>query len=137
MKSTSVETLSIEFIDVLLKNAAKIPADSKAIILVHPVHGKALEPTPISCFAVRTPRLTVEVCGATLNDSNRSETFAWADHVAADLKKIGSSGGHPAHFKNEESPEVCYGDNWKKVQTLKQKLDGGNAFHAVPSLVVA
>jgi hypothetical protein len=57
-----------------------------------------------------------------------------ADPMAADLKEIWASGGHPPHFKVEESVEICYGDNWERLQILKRKLDGRNVFQAVPSL---
>lgn len=72
--------------------------------------------------------------GATLDENNRKETYLWADQMAADLKEIGAAGGHPAHFKLTEPVEVYYGDNWHRLQKLKQKLNGTNAFRAIPSL---
>ena len=134
MKTTTVPTLSTEFIDVLLKSATRIPLGSRGMILVHPVHGEALKPSIGSCFGTRNPRLNVEVIGATLDEGNKDETFAWADEIAGDLKRIGASGGHPAHFKNDEMVAVCYGKNWERLQSLKRKLDGENVLRAVPSL---
>ncbi|KAE9379099.1 FAD-binding domain-containing protein [Stipitochalara longipes BDJ] len=137
IRTAYVKALSEPFIDLLLKHVDKIPAGTKAMFIVHVVHGQATKAAPISCFGMRKPHLWVGIHGQTLDEDNKQEASTWADEVVKDLKAGGllMKGGYVALMGGDEPVQDCFGDNWDRLKELKKKLDPNPFFqHTVPSL---
>jgi len=136
IRTAYVKTLSEPFVDLLLKHVGKIPSGTKAMFIVHVVHGKATKAASNSCFGMREPHIWVGIHGQTPDEGNQEEAAAWADEVVEDLQKGGllMEGGYVALMGNEPV-EDCFGENWARLKELKKKLDPNNFFqHTVPSL---
>jgi hypothetical protein len=121
----------------LLKHVDNIPAGTKAMFIVHVVHGHAMKPTPNSCFGMREPHVWVGIHGQTLAEENKQEAFSWADEVVEELTEGGllTKGGYVALMGENEPTEDCFGDNWGRLKELKNKLDPNLFFrNTVPSL---
>ncbi|PMD36579.1 FAD-binding domain-containing protein [Hyaloscypha variabilis F] len=137
IRTAYVKELSEPFIDLLLKHVDKIPAGTKAMFIVHVVHGHATKPTPNSCFGMREPHVWVGIHGQTLAEENKQEAFSWADEVVEELTEGGllMKGGYVALMGENEPTEDCFGDNWGRLKELKNKLDPNLFFrNTVPSL---
>jgi FAD/FMN-containing dehydrogenase len=138
IRTAYIKQLSDQFIDMLLKYVDNIPNGTKAMFIIHIVHGQATNVTPSSCFGMREPHIWVGIHGQTLDESNKEEAYAWSDAAVEDLKESGlmMKGGYVALMGGTEPVEECFGDNWEKLKELKQKLDPKALFrHTVPSLV--
>lgn len=138
IRTAYVKELSEPFIDLLLNHVEKIPAGTKAMFIIHVVHGQATKAAPNSCFGMREPHIWVGIHGQTLDESNKQEAYAWSDEVIKDLKDNGLMmiGGYVGLMGANEPVEQCFGDDWGKLKALKSKLDPKSVFrHAVPSLV--
>jgi hypothetical protein len=138
IRTAYIKELSDQFIDLLLMHVEKIPDGSKAMFIIHVVHGQATKPSPNSCFGMREPHIWVGIHGQTVDENNKEEAYAWSDEVVEDLKEGGlmMKGGYVALMGGKEPVEDCFGDNWERLKELKQKLDPKAVFrHTVPSLI--
>jgi hypothetical protein len=137
IRTAYVKELSLPFIDLLLKHVSKIPAGTRAMFIIHAVHGQATKAVTTSCFGMREPHIWVGIHGQTLDESNKHEAYAWSDGVVEDLKKneLMMKGGYVALMGGNEPVEECFGGNWERLKELKRKVDQKSVFqHTVPSL---
>jgi hypothetical protein len=138
IRTAYVKDLSERFINLLLNHVGKIPAGTRAMFIIHIVHGQGTKPVANSCFGVREPHIWVGIHGQTLEESNKYEAYAWADNVVDDLKRsrLVMKGGYVALLGGDEQVEECFGDNWERLKELKRKLDQKSVFrHTVPPLI--
>lgn len=138
IRTAYVKELSDPFIDLLLKHIEKIPAGTKAMFIVHIVHGQAAKPVLGSYFGMREPHIWVGIHGQTLDKSNSHEAYAWSDAVVEDLKAAGlmMNGGYVGLMGGNEPVDECFGDNWERLKELKKNLDPKLDFkNTVPSLL--
>ena len=138
IRTAYVKELSDPFIDLLLKHIEKIPIGSKAMFIIHVIHGQATKPVSNSCFGIRETHIWVGIHGQTLDESNSHEAYAWSNGVVEDLKADGlmMNGGYVGLMGGNEPVDQCFGDNWEKLKDLKKKLDPKLDFkHTVPPLM--
>ncbi len=138
IRTAYVKDLSEPLVDLLLKHVGKIPVGTKAMFIIHNVHGQAGKPVANSCFGMREPHIWVGIHGQTLDENSKHEAYAWADEVVEDLKENGlmMKGGYVAQMGDNEPVEECFGENWESLKILKRKLDHKSAFrYTVPPLV--
>jgi hypothetical protein len=138
IRTAYVKDLSGPFIDLLLKHIEKIPIGTKAMFIIHVVHGRATRPVSDSCFGMRQPHIWVGIHGQTLEKSNSHEAYAWSNAVVEDLIAAGlmMDGGYVGLMGGNEPIDGCFGDNWERLKDLKRKLDPKLEFkHTVPSLM--
>jgi hypothetical protein len=113
IRTAYVRTLCDPFIDLLLKHIGKIPAGTRAMFIIHIIHGQATKAVTTSCFAMREPHVWVGIHGQTLDDNNKHEAYAWSATVVKDLKENGlmMKGGYVALMGGNEPVEECFGTN--------------------------
>jgi hypothetical protein len=130
LKCHAVPKLSPEVIDILVKNSLLSPIDSLASIIIHITHGKACLPNPDSCFVQRQPHASIEIVGASFEESEKDVMFSWADSVSNDLKDGGlvNEGQYAVFAAPGSQNEAWFGENWEKLKALKKKLDKDNIF---------
>jgi hypothetical protein len=138
IRTAYVKELSEPFIDLLLKHVEKIPAGTKAMFIIHVVHGQVTKTALNSCFGMREPHIWVGIHGQTSNENSKQEAYGWSNGVVEDLKEteLIMKGGYVGLMGANEPVEQCFGDNWEKLKELKIKLDPKLVFrNTVPSLV--
>jgi FAD/FMN-containing dehydrogenase len=138
IRTAYVKELSESFINLLLKHVKKIPAGTKAMFIIHVVHGQATKASANSCFGMREPHIWVGIHGQTPDEGNKQEAYAWSNEVVEDLREAGliMKGGYVALMGENEPVEDCFGDNWERLKELKERMDPKSVFrNTVPSLV--
>jgi hypothetical protein len=137
IRTAYIEAFSEPFIDLLVKHIENTPEGSKAMFIVHVIHGQAAKPDSRSCFGMRKPHIWLGIHGQSLQESNKNEAYAWADGVVLDLSSSNMmmKGGYVAQMGRNEPVEDCFGNNWERLKQLKNKMDGRPVFrYAIPSI---
>jgi hypothetical protein len=120
-----------------VEHIGRIPSGTKAMFIVHIIHGQAAKPESSSCFGMREPHVWVGIHGQSMEEGNKKEAYSWADEVALDLSQsnLMMKGGYLALMGRCDFVEDCFGGNWERLTQLKMKADKRKAFqHAIPSI---
>ena len=143
LKSVSIpQAFSDKYVDIAVKNYEKMPLASATAGLCHHVHGRATASmeSESSCFGYRKPHLVLEIIGASLDYEARADTGVWSERFHRELRmtdEVILKGGYVAlNQPTAVKASECFGDNWERLMTLKEKHDPKNIFRfAAPQLV--
>ncbi|KAF7157491.1 hypothetical protein CNMCM5623_001752 [Aspergillus felis] len=133
MASLTLAHLTPELIGIIMRNPA--PTGGASAILVHHVHGRAVQPDGTASWSHRRQHYVVSPCAiAPLDASPRQKqvTREWTRVIYSEILQTGQA--LPKGYWSMSRPEDCdatrfYGtDTVRRLAKLKRKLDPSNAF---------
>ncbi|BCS04005.1 FAD-binding oxidoreductase [Aspergillus luchuensis] len=133
MASLTLARLTPEVIGVIMRNPA--PTGGASAILVHHIHGRAVQPDDTASWSHRREHYVVSPCAiAPLDASPRQKqvTREWTQVIYREMLQTGQA--LRKGYWSMSRPENCdaidfYGiDTVKRLTKLKQKLDPSNVF---------
>jgi FAD/FMN-containing dehydrogenase len=131
-KSTNLDRLSEEVIDVLVEHARAAPSKHSTIDVW--LNGGALERVPEShaAFRGRSARYLVNPEANWEHGADDAANLAWARGVLAALKRQAVGGAYlnfPGFIEERQQlARMSYGPNYPRLAALKQRLDPENLF---------
>ncbi|KAL4735960.1 hypothetical protein BDV11DRAFT_208067 [Aspergillus similis] len=133
MASLTLGRLTPEVIGIIMRNPA--PTEGRSAILVHHVHGRALQADPTASWNHRRQHYVVSPCVISpLNASSQQKqvTKEWTQLIYSGILQTGEA--LPKGYWSMSRPEDCdatrfYGiDTVHRLTKLKRRLDPSNAF---------
>ena len=130
-KSCFVETLSEEVIDILVDQFRNCPSAMSKLIIERP-HGAALRrASSDTAFPHRSAGYSILILSQWLAAAHSPENTAWAKETYDRLSPHAISGAYSNYLGDDENlarVKQAFGDNFERLQKLKDKYDPENVF---------
>ncbi len=130
-KSSFVETLSDDVMDILVRQFAACPSTKSKLILEAP-HGAALKRPPgATAFNCRSPGFSILILSQWTSCEDSDENIAWARQTHDRLAPHATSGGYTNYLGDDEGAariSDAYGENFQRLRALKDHYDPSNVF---------
>ena len=132
-KSTNVDTLSEDAIDIVMQQVLAAP--SKRSTINFWLNGGAVERVGESdtAFSGRNNRYVIAVEANWNDHADDDANVEWAREVLSKLEPYGSGGAYlnfPGFLEEgQQLVQSSHGPNYPRLQALKQRLDPDNVFH--------
>jgi FAD/FMN-containing dehydrogenase len=131
-KSCFLGELSDNVITVLCEQFARCPSPMSKLILEH-FHGAALQPKPTDmAFPHRNPGYSVLIIAQWSDPNDNTPNIAWAKETFAALEPFTRRGAYSNYMADDEplsGIKRAFGENFPRLQKLKDLYDPGNLFH--------
>ena len=130
-KSCFLSELSDDVIAVLREQFARCPSTMSRILLEH-FHGVALQRRPTdTAFPHRDPGYSILIIAQWSNPRDTAQNIAWAKETSAALAPFIRHGAYSNYMADDErlaGVKRAYGENFPRLQRLKDLYDPGNLF---------
>jgi FAD/FMN-containing dehydrogenase len=131
-KSCFLGELSDNVITVLCEQFARCPSPMSKLILEH-FHGAALQPKPTDmAFPHRHPGYSVLIIAQWSDPKDNTPNIKWAKETFAALQPFTRRGAYSNYMADDEplsGIKRAFGENFPRLQKLKDLYDPGNLFH--------
>jgi FAD/FMN-containing dehydrogenase len=130
-KSCFLGELSDDVIAVLREQFARCPSTMSRILLEN-FHGVALKPRPTdTAFPHRDPGYSVLIIAQWSDPKDNAQNIAWAKETFAALEPFTRHGAYSNYMADDEplsGVKRAFGENFPRLQKLKDLYDPGNLF---------
>ena len=130
-KSGFTETMTDEFIDVLVDGASDLISPLTAMFFFR-VHGAATRvPTNATAFALRQEQWDFNVISQWTEDAETDTQIAWTRDLWGRIEPHISGSAYVNHLAGDDKPEkvrASFGDSYDRLVALKRKYDPTNFF---------
>lgn len=131
-KSCFIDELNGEVIALLVEQFARCPSIKSKLFVEH-IHGVAVQPDPsATAFPHRHPGYSILIISQWLNSGDNHRNIAWARETYDRLIPYSRAGAYTNYMDDDESMarvKAAFGDNFPRLQKLKDCYDPGNIFH--------
>ena len=131
-KSCFVKSLSDAVIDILIDQFAKCPSLMSKLIIERP-HGAALRRAPsATAFPHRSAGFSILILSQWQDGGSSAENIAWAKDTYDRLLPHAAQDAYSNYLGDDENltrVKQAFGDNFERLQKLKDRYDPGNVFH--------
>ncbi len=125
-------SLSDEVIGILVEQFARCPSPMSKLIVERP-HGAALRRAATdTAFPLRSPGFSVLILAQWRDASETEQNVAWARETYDLLGPHAAPGAYSNYLGDDEKlarVKQAYGENFAKLQSLKDRYDPANVFH--------
>lgn len=131
-KSCFLPSLSDEVIDILIRQFAHCPSTMGKLVVERP-HGEALRrSSSATAFPHRSPGFSVLILAQWRTPEDTERNVAWARETFDRLIPYATAGAYSNYLGDDEeaaSVRRAFGDNFPRLQALKDRYDPANLFH--------
>ena len=131
-KSCFIDELSDAVIAILVEQFARCPSPMSKLIVEH-FHGAALEPGPsATAFPHRSAGYSILIISQWRDGNHNERNIAWAKETYDRLAPSTRDGAYSNYMDDDESMarvKQAFGDNFPRLQKLKDRYDPTNIFH--------
>jgi hypothetical protein len=129
-KSTFLEDLSDNAIDVILTNIAAVPSPYSMILLEYYGGASSREPEGSACFPHRQPQFDLVIVSNWMERQDDEENINWIRNFWEAIQPYSS---HKVYVnvlgvEGEERVKEAYGKSYSRLAALKSKYDPNNLF---------
>ena len=140
VKTTSVRSITSEIIQIIGRNAEKMPTRFGAQLVIHELRGPSAVPKTDSVFGSRESHFVLELIAQVTEEESVKECEEWVATFQNELRGSDPRNILPSSYISLTAPEEMdlrriYGENYDTLIELKREFDPHNVFNlAVPRI---